>query len=98
MIYKQFKDKQLSTLGMGNMRLPTVGPRGPIDKEKARQIIEYVYENGVNYFDTAFRYHEGESETIVGEVLSQYPRDSWYLATKMPGHMMSYKDGKLDFV
>ena len=52
MIYKQFKDKQLSTLGMGNMRLPTVGPRGPIDKEKARQIIEYVYENGVNCFDS----------------------------------------------
>jgi predicted aldo/keto reductase-like oxidoreductase len=98
MIYKQFKDKQLSTLGMGNMRLPTVGARGPIDAAKAREIIEYAYENGVNYFDTAFRYHDGESETIVGEVMSQYPRESWYLATKMPGHMMSYKNGKLDFV
>ena len=98
MIYKQFKDMQLSTLGMGNMRLPTVGARGPIDAVKAREIIEYAYEHGVNYFDTAFRYHEGESETIVGEVMSQYPRDSWYLATKMPGHMMSYQNGKLEFV
>jgi predicted aldo/keto reductase-like oxidoreductase len=97
MIYKSFKDLQLSTLGMGNMRLPTTGERGPIDEKKARQIIEYAYENGVNYFDTAYRYHNGESETFVGSVLKQYPRDSWYLASKMPGHMMRYSNGKLEF-
>jgi uncharacterized protein len=98
MIYKPFQNLQISTLGMGNMRLPTVGSKGPIDEAKAREIIEYAYENGVNYFDTAYRYHEGESETFVGKVLSQYPRNSWYLASKLPGHMMQYKDGKVEFV
>lgn len=97
MIYKPFRDLQLSHLGMGNMRLPTVGERGPIDEKKAREIIEYAYANGVNYFDTAYRYHNGESESFVGKVLSQYPRDSWYLASKMPGHMMRYSNGKLEF-
>jgi len=51
----------------------------------------------VNYFDTAYRYHGGESETFVGEVLEQFPRDTFYLATKMPGHMMEYKDGVYKF-
>lgn len=97
MLYKSFADLKLSTLGMGNMRLPTQGERGPIDREKARAIIEHAYESGINYFDTAYRYHGGESELVVGEVLSQYPRDTWYLASKMPGHMMNYKDGKLGF-
>lgn len=98
MKYKSFQGLQLSTLGMGNMRLPTTGERGPIDREKARQIVEYAYEHGVNYFDTAYRYHGGESEEFVGEVLKQYPRESWYLASKMPGHQMQYKDGKLEMV
>ncbi len=98
MIYKPFQELQLSTLGMGNMRLPTIDKHGPIDELKARAIIEYAYENGVNYFDTAYRYHEGESEKFVGKVLNHYPRESWYLASKMPGHMMQYKNGKLDFI
>jgi uncharacterized protein len=97
MIYKSFQNLQLSQLGMGNMRLPTVGERGPIDEKKAREILEYAYEHGINYFDTAYRYHNGESEIVVGKVLSQYPRDKWYLATKMPGHMMSYRNGQLEF-
>ena len=97
MLYKPFQDLQLSTLGMGNMRLPTVSERGPIDQEKAKAIIEHAYHQGINYFDTAYRYHGGESEGFVGKVLSQFPRDTWYLASKMPGHMMNYKDGKLVF-
>ena len=97
MIHKPFHDLSISTLGMGNMRLPTAGERGPIDEEKARQIIEYAYEHGVNYFDTAYGYHGGESERLVGRVLSQYPRASWHLATKMPGHMMRYSNGRLEF-
>lgn len=97
MIYKPFHNLSISTLGMGNMRLPTAGERGPIDEEKARQIIEYAYEHGVNYFDTAYGYHGGESERFVGRVLSQYPRASWHLATKMPGHMMRYSNGRLEF-
>jgi predicted aldo/keto reductase-like oxidoreductase len=84
MIYKQFCGLDISYLGMGNMRLPATGERGPINEEKAKKIVEYAYEHGVNYFDTAFRYHRGESEKFIGKVLNQYPRNSWYLATKMP--------------
>jgi predicted aldo/keto reductase-like oxidoreductase len=97
MIYKQFGDLKLSHLGMGNMRLPTIGERGPIDEEKARKVIEYAYDNGVNYFDTAFRYHEGESETFSGKILNQFPRDTWNLATKFPGHMLDKEGDKLVF-
>lgn len=97
MIYKPFLDKELSLLGMGNMRLP-VDANGIIDEAPARAIIEHAYANGVNYFDTAYRYHGGQSEKFVGKVLAQYPRENWYLASKMPGHMMQYKDGKLSFI
>jgi len=97
MIYKPFHDLNISHLGMGNMRLPTVGERGPIDEEKARKVIEYAYEHGVDYFDTAYGYHGGESERFVGKVLNQYPRESWHLATKVPGHMMRFSTGRLEF-
>ena len=97
MIYKTFKDKEISMLGLGNMRLPTEGEDKHISEQNARELIEYAYENGVNYFDTAYGYHSGESERFVGKVLSQYPRDTWYLASKMPGHMMDYKNGELSF-
>lgn len=84
MIYKQFKDLKLSMLGMGNMRLPTKGEgfTAPIDKRKAQAIIDYAMTHGVNYYDTAYVYHGGESEKFLGEALSKYPRDSYYLATK----------------
>ena len=95
MEYAQVKDMKLSRLGMGNMRLPTTAERGPIDYEKAREIVHYAYEHGVNYYDTAYRYHQGESEPFIGKAMKEFPRSSWYLASKMPGHMMSYKDGKI---
>lgn len=84
MIYKPFKDIELSCLGMGNMRLPVIDdkPGAPIDYKRAQEIIDYAYENGVNYYDTAYVYHNGESETFLGEALKKYPRDSYYLATK----------------
>jgi predicted aldo/keto reductase-like oxidoreductase len=83
MIYKPFKDGiQLSRLGMGNMRLPTTGMMGPIDRVKAQEIIDYAFAHGINYFDTAYLYHNGESEKFLGEALKKYPRDSYYLATK----------------
>lgn len=97
MQYQPFQDLQLSALGMGNMRLPT-GEDGIIDEEKARGIIEQAYHSGINYFDTAYRYHGGQSESFVGKVLAQFPRDSWYIASKMPGHMMNYENGQLGFV
>ena len=84
MEYKAFQDLSLSRLGMGNMRLPTTEPGGPIDKEKAQAIIDRVIAQGVNYFDTAYMYHGGQSELFLGEALKKYPRDSYYLADKMP--------------
>lgn len=66
MIYKQFKEVSLSSLGMGCMRLPTKNSYGEIDKEKTIEMFDYCVSNGINYFDTAYGYHEGNSETVVG--------------------------------
>jgi len=96
-IYKEFKNLKLSTLGFGAMRLPTDEKTKKIDEEKATEMIEYAYNNGVNFFDTAFFYHGGESERILGKALSNFPRDTWYYASKFPGNFMSYEDGKLLF-
>lgn len=94
MIYKDFKGMNISQLGMGNMRLPTKGDpmTDPIDYEKAEELIDYVYKNGVNYFDTAYLYHGGNSEKFLGEVMKKYPRDSYFLADKMWGMLM--REGK----
>ncbi len=85
MIYSNFQDKALSSLGLGCMRLPT-DDSGKIDMARARDMVAYAIENGVNYFDTAYGYHGGESETAMGELLSAYPRDRFYLASKFPGY------------
>lgn len=88
MIYNQFKDKSLSLLGFGTMRLPQTSD-GKIDKPQTEKMIDLAIKNGVNYFDTAWPYHGGESEVVVGEILKKYPRDSYYLADKYPGHQIS---------
>lgn len=90
MIYRDFCGKKLSALGMGCMRLPVTDEKNSsIDKSATREMIDYAIKNGVNYFDTAWGYHDGESENIVGEILSEYPRDSFYIATKFPGYDVS---------
>ncbi len=88
MIYNKFKNIQLSRLGFGTMRLP-VKEDGSIDEEKTKEMVDYAIKNGVNYFDTAYPYHDGFSEIVIGNILSKYPRDSFYLATKYPGHQIS---------
>lgn len=88
MIYSEFQDKKLGLLGFGTMRLPT-HTDGSIDEAQVAEMTAYALEHGVNYFDTAYPYHGGESERVIGRVLSKYPRDSWYLATKYPGHQIS---------
>lgn len=77
--------EQVSLLGFGCMRLPTLngGPQD-IDGAQAEAMVDYAYENGVNYFDTAYAYHQGRSEPFIGKALSKYPRESFNLATKMP--------------
>lgn len=87
MVYRKFKDLQISGLGFGTMRYPIIdGQSGQIDKEAAREMIAYAMAHGVNYYDTAWGYHAGTSEVVTGELLKEYPRDSFYLATKFPGY------------
>lgn len=88
MYYNEFKDKQLSGLGFGCMRLPVLED-GSIDEPQVFEMVKLAMDNGVNYFDTAYPYHGGMSEIVVGKALKQYPRDSFYLATKYPGHQIA---------
>lgn len=86
MIYKSFQNIQLPTLGMGTMRLPVIdGDYSKIDEVKTAEMVEFAMKNGINYFDTAWGYHEKQSETVMGRVLSKYPRESFFLASKFPG-------------
>jgi hypothetical protein len=94
MYYKEIAGVKVSALGMGNMRLPTLdGKDDRIDKEKAQEIIDYAMSHGINYYDTAYRYHGGQSQVFIGEALKKYPRESFLLASKFPGHMMVKKEG-----
>lgn len=90
MIYKTFQDLKLSALGFGAMRLPTVnGNDADIDEKAAAELVEYAMKNGVNYYDTAWGYHSGNSELVMGKLLRNYPRESFYLASKFPGYDLS---------
>ncbi len=87
MVYKKFQNLNLSALGMGAMRLPlTSSNNADIDENATREMIAYAMEHGINYYDTAFGYHGGQSEIVIGKILNEYPRDSYYLATKFPGY------------
>lgn len=91
MIYSNFQNIKLSLLGFGTMRLPLIagGKSSDIDQAQVDEMVDYAIANGVNYFDTAFPYHESMSEISIGKSLSRYPRDKFYLATKFPGHQIS---------
>ncbi|MCI8304338.1 MAG: oxidoreductase [Lawsonibacter sp.] len=90
MIYKQFQDLKLSALGFGCMRFPTLdGSDAKINEEEAARMVARAMEGGVNYYDTAWRYHGGSSEAVMGKILKQYPRSSFHLATKFPGYDLS---------
>ena len=93
MYYKDFQGLKLSALGMGSMRLPVKdGDYSKIDEEATAQMVACAMEQGINYYDTAWGYHEGESEIVMGKGLKNYPRDSFYLATKFPGYDLSNMD------
>ena len=90
MIYTDFQGKQLSLLGFGTMRLPLMQDgSGEVDEAQVNEMVRYAAEHGVNYYDTAYPYHNGKSEIIIGKALKQLPRESYYLATKYPGHQIS---------
>ena len=93
MITKTFQNLRLSALGMGAMRLPVVdGNDAQIDEAEAARMVSYAMEHGINYYDTAWGYHDGNSETAMGKILAAYPRDSYFLATKFPGYDLSNMD------
>ena len=99
---RTFRDtgKQISLLGFGGMRFPVISEENKkIDRVKAQEMIDYAYAQGVNYFDTAYMYHDGESELFFKEALKKYPRDSYYLADKLPIWMGidSLEDAKARF-
>ena len=87
MIYRDFQDIKLSALGFGAMRLPVLdGDDGRIDEEAALRMVDTAMKNGINYYDTAWGYHDENSELVLGKALARYPRESFHVATKFPGY------------
>lgn len=76
-------EDRVSMLGFGCMRFP-LNEDGTIDEAQSEQMLDRALAAGVNYIDTAYPYHQGTSEPFVGRVLAKYPRESYFLATKLP--------------
>ena len=93
MYYNKFQDLELSALGMGCMRLPCIdGDDARPDAEAVREMVDYAMANGVNYYDTAWGYHGGNSETVLGKALAKYDHKDYYIASKFPGYDLSNFD------
>lgn len=94
MIYKDFQDIKLPMLSVGAMRLPVTGEGtdAVIDQSKTEEMVDYAMEHGINYFDTAWGYHDGQSEVAMGKALARYPRDSYFVADKFPGYDLNNMD------
>ncbi|MBQ6059757.1 MAG: aldo/keto reductase [Clostridia bacterium] len=87
MVYRDFQNLKLSALGFGAMRLPVLaGNDSRIDESAALSMVDTAMKHGINYYDTAWGYHSGNSELVLGRALARYPRESFYLATKFPGY------------
>ncbi|WP_413854402.1 aldo/keto reductase [Candidatus Ruminimicrobium bovinum] len=86
---KKFDNIDISVIGFGLMRLPQKD--GEPDIERTQEMVDYAIEHGINYFDTAWFYHGGKSELAAGKVLKKYPRNSYYLADKMPLRILKDK-------
>mgnify|MGYP002691127928 CR=1 FL=1 len=80
--------ERVSLLGYGCMRWPTRaksdGSGDEIDQQAVNELVDYAIAHGVNYFDTAWPYHGGAGEPVLGRILSRCPRETYYLATKLP--------------
>ena len=88
MIYNDFHGLKLSRLGFGCMRFKSDPDTGEIDQKTVDEMFDLAYQNGVNYFDTAYPYLNGKSEIAMAEALKKYPRESYYIADKFPGHSL----------
>lgn len=87
MVYKEFQGLKLSALGMGAMRLPVLeGKNDRVDQAAVQRMVDRAIECGVNYYDTAWGYHDGWSEEALGRALAAHPRESFCLADKFPGY------------
>jgi uncharacterized protein len=93
MLYRKMKnaDPELSILGFGAMRLPVL-PDGHVDEPEAIRMIRYAIDHGVNYIDTAYPYHNGESEKVVGKALLDGYRERVNLATKLPSWLIQTRE------
>ena len=90
MICREFQELSLSALGLGMMRLPVLdGNENRINEAAAMEMVEAAMAQGINYYDTAWGYHGGNSELVAGKALSRYPRETYYLASKFPGYDLS---------
>jgi predicted aldo/keto reductase-like oxidoreductase len=88
---------RISALGFGLMRLP-VHPDGKIDEDKALEMLRYAFKHGVNYFDTAWPYHDGESEPLLGKFLSTIDRSKALVATKLPCWLIKTREDMDDYL
>lgn len=86
---------EVPVLGLGCMRLPTL-ENGEIDCDAGFEMVDYAMSNGIKYFDTAYMYHNYKSEIFAGEALKKYPRDSFFLASKLPLQMFNLINNKED--
>ena len=82
---------KVSALGFGIMRMPK-GEDGKMDRPRCVSMIRNAIDNGINYIDTAFNYHGGESESVVGEALQDGYREKTYLASKLPVWLVQSED------
>ena len=83
----------VSILGFGAMRLPTLeSDPAKINEPEAIRMIRHAIDNGVNYVDTAYMYHNGDSERLVGKALKDGYREKVHLTTKLPVRMMQKKE------
>ena len=93
MVYRDFQGIKLSALGMGCMRLPVVdGKDDQVNQAAVEEMVACAMDSGVNYYDTAWGYHGGNSELAMGKALAAYPRENFYLADKFPGYDLSNMD------
>ena len=88
MLYNDFHGLKLSRLGFGCMRFALDPATGEIDQDKVNAMFDLAYSSGVNYYDTAYPYLDGKSENAMAEALKKYPRESYYIADKFPGHSL----------
>jgi len=90
MYYNDFKGQKISALAFGAMRLPVIGgDDSKIDREAAQTLVDDAMAAGINYYDTAWGYHGGQSQIVLADCLRKYDRSSYYITNKFPGYDLS---------